>query len=600
MDAPSVQELGVSLQRFGIVNYAVFVLMLLLSAAIGVYYGFFSGKVTADDYLMGGRTMKIFPVAMSLIASFFSGITLLGTPTEMYLYGSQYIYSGFSVLFMGIFMSVAVLPVLHDLRVTSAYEYLEMRFNKYARLFGSVLFVVGVIFWMPVAIYVPALAFNQVTGVNVHVITPVVCLVCIFYTCVGGLRAVVWADVIQGFAMFGAMILVAVKGTFDVGGADVVWQRNLDSGRIESPNLSVDPLERHTFLVLVVGGLFQWTSTSGINQSMMQRYLCLPTLRHSRIAISIFVAGSLTLIMICCYCGLLIYATYYDCDPLTTKLAAAKDQLLPLMVMRTLGEYAGLPGCFVAGVFSAALSSMSTALNSMSAVVLEDFFKTFRKTPLTERQTNIVMKSVVVIVGSVCVGLVFVVEKMGSVLQMSTSLEAVTGGPGLGIFCMALFLPWVNSTGMLVGGTAGLSVMVWIVLGAQAATATGRITFPTKPLTIEGCTYSFIARNSTTIAQALPESDVFVLFRLSYLWYACLGCSVTLVVALVVSFITGANDISTMDYRLLSPVIRRFLPEQKQQTISTDLILASGYKTVELHVIPKSVNGEDSAGQKSW
>ncbi|XP_067005526.2 sodium-coupled monocarboxylate transporter 1 [Anabrus simplex] len=600
MDSPSVQELGVSLQRFGIVDYVVFVLMLLMSAAIGVYYGFFSGKVTADDYLMGGRTMNTFPVAMSLIASFFSGITLLGTPTELYLYGSQYIYSGFSVLFMAAFMSVAVLPVLHELRVTSAYEYLEMRFNKYARLFGSVLFVVGVIFWIPVVIYVPALAFNQVTGINVHVITPVVCLVCIFYTCVGGLKAVVWTDVIQAFVMFGAMILVAVKGTIDIGGADVVWQRNLDSGRIESPNLSVDPLERHTFLVLVVGAFFQWTSTSGINQSMIQRYLSLPTMHQTRIAVCIFVVGSLTLIGICCYCGLLIYATYYDCDPLTTKLAAAKDQLLPLMVMRTLGEYAGLPGCFVAGVFSAALSSMSTALNSMSAVVLEDFFKTFRKTPLTERQTNIVMKSVVVVVGSVCVGLVFVVEKLGSVLQMSMSLGAVTSGPGLGIFCMALFLPWVNTTGMLVGGTAGLGVMVWIVMGAQAAIATGRITFPTKPLTTEGCTYSFIARNSTTIAQALPESDVFVLFRLSYLWYACLGCSVTLLVALVVSFMTGANDISTMDYRLLSPVIRRFLPQQKQQTISTDVILASGYKTVELHVIPKSVNGDDSAGQKSW
>jgi solute carrier family 5 (sodium-coupled monocarboxylate transporter), member 8/12 len=91
---------------------------------------------------------------------------------------------------------------------------------------------------------------------------------------------------------------------------------------------------------------------------------------------------------ICCYTGLLIYATYQNCDPLTTKLAQAKDQLLPLYVMDILGEYPGLPGLFVAGVFSAALSSLSTGLNSMSAVVLEDFFKPFTKTNLTERQTG--------------------------------------------------------------------------------------------------------------------------------------------------------------------------------------------------------------------
>jgi Sodium:solute symporter family len=105
-------------------------------------------------------------------------------------------------------------------------------------------------------------------------------------------------------------------------------------------------------------------------------------------ALWIFLFGVIILMFICCYTGLLIYASYQNCDPLTTKLAQAKDQLLPLYVMDILGEYPGLPGLFVAGVFSAALSSLSTGLNSMSAVVLEDFFKPFTKTNLTERQTG--------------------------------------------------------------------------------------------------------------------------------------------------------------------------------------------------------------------
>lgn len=89
--------------------------------------------------------------------------------------------------------------------------------------------------WLPIVIYVPALAFNQVTGINVHLITPIVCVVCIFYTCVGGLKAVVWTDVVQLMMMFGAICLVMFKGTMDVGGLSVVWERANSGERLEAP-----------------------------------------------------------------------------------------------------------------------------------------------------------------------------------------------------------------------------------------------------------------------------------------------------------------------------------------------------------------------------
>lgn len=128
------------------------------------------------------------------------------------------------------------------------------------------------------------------------------------------------------------------------------------------------------------------------------------------------------------------------------QLAKRNDQLLPLLVMETLGEFPGLPGLFVAGVFSAALSSLSTGLNSMSAVVLEDFVKTFVKKPLTERQTGYIMRFVVVIFGAICVGLVFVVEKLGAVLQLAITLSSVANGPLLGIFTIGVMIPWVGGT----------------------------------------------------------------------------------------------------------------------------------------------------------
>lgn len=195
----------------------------------------------------------------------------------------------------------------------------------------------------------------------------------------------------------------------------------------------------------------------------------------------------------CCYCGLLIYATYFDCDPLSTKLAKAKDQLLPLLVMDILGDFPGLPGLFVAGVFSAALSSLSTGLNSMSAVMLEDFFKPFSNRPLTMLQTKVIMRAVVAVFGALCVLLVYLVEKMGAVLQLSMSLGAVSQGPLLGIFTMGVMVPWVNGTGAIVGSGTALVFMVWLCIRAQQAIVTGDLVFEEKPVSTSGCSYLFMA-----------------------------------------------------------------------------------------------------------
>lgn len=178
---------------------------------------------------------------------------------------------------------------------------------------------------------------------------------------------------------------------------------------------------------------------------MIQRYLSLSSLRSGKKAVWIFVFGVVVLMMLCSYNGLLMYATYKNCNPLDTKLAKAKDQMLPLFVMETLGELPGLSGLFIAGVFSAALSSLSTCLNSMSAVVLEDFVKPFTEKPLTERMKNFVMRATVIVIGISSVCMVYIVEKAGTVLQLTMSLEAITNGPLFGVFTIGIFLPWIGS-----------------------------------------------------------------------------------------------------------------------------------------------------------
>ncbi|KZC10252.1 Sodium-coupled monocarboxylate transporter 1 [Dufourea novaeangliae] len=579
---PTVQEVGDMLRSFGIYDYAVFAFMLLICGVIGIYFGFVKKSTGVDEYLVGGRNMKMFPVSFSLIASFISGISLLGTPTEVYVHGTSYLCVGFGIIIVAFVMSEIYLPVFHDLRLTSTYEYLEKRFDKKIRLLGSLLFSIGIMTWLPIVIYVPALAFNQVTGANVHIVTPFVCIVCIFYTCVGGIRAVVWTDFIQTFVMFGSMLLIIIKGTANVGGLSVVLRRNLESGRLELPTTDWNPLTRHTIWSLVIGGFFHWLHISAINQSMIQRYLALPTLRSARRALWCFTVGVLIIMGICGYAGMLIYAWYHECDPLTTKLAGAKDQLLPLLVMNVLRDLPGLPGLFVAGVFSAALSSLSTGLNSMSAVVLEDFVKPFCKTPFTPRAADILMKVTVVVLGIVCVGLVFVVEKTGShVLQLTTSLSSITSGPSLGIFSMGILLPWVNAKGALLGGLSGLSFMGWISLSAEAAIASGRLKFDEKPVTTEGCYYSFPQVENLMIFYPpdaiLNEGDddflpePLALYRLSYLWYTVTGALVTMCVGLVVSLVSSEN-VEKLDPMLLAPCIRRFVKTSNKEVQQVELL----------------------------
>ena len=144
-DIPSVQDVIGSMQNFSYADYTIFAMMLASCGAIGVYFGFIKKSHGEDEYLVGGRNMKTIPVSFSLIASFISGISLLGYPTEIYVHGTSYLWISFGVVLVGFIMSHVFLPVFHDLKVTTAYEYLERRFDNKVRVFASLLFIFGIV-----------------------------------------------------------------------------------------------------------------------------------------------------------------------------------------------------------------------------------------------------------------------------------------------------------------------------------------------------------------------------------------------------------------------------------------------------------------------
>ena len=173
--------------------------------------------------------------------------------------------------------------------------------------------------------------------------------------------------------------------------------------------------------------------------------------------------------------------------------------MLPLLVLDILGKYPGMAGLFISAVFSASLSSMSTGLNSMSAVILEDFIKPSRNQPLTENQIHYILRFIVLIFGISVIGLVFVVEQMGLVLQLGTTLAALMNGPMLAAFFFGICVPWINTKSMLSGTIAGFICMFWICVKAQWELYTGQFRLPTKDISVEGCTYEFEYKNVTRI-----------------------------------------------------------------------------------------------------
>lgn len=345
---------------------------------------------------------------------------------------------------------------------------------------------------------------------------------------------------------------------------------SLDISDLLKCSMRLDPTIRHSFWTLVIGGTIFWVNVNGLNQNMIQRYMALKDVRTARKGQMIYVVGVTLMIFLCVYNGLLLYAFYHDCDPLTTKLAKAKDQLMPLLVMDILKDLPGLPGMFIAGVFSAALSSLSTGLNAMSAVVLEDFFKPFMKSGVSESLSKYIMRGTVLVLGVVSVGLVYVVQHLGAVLQLSMSVPTACFGPMLGVYILGFTCPWIGKRAVLYGALVSWVAMMWVVFKAQAEMALGHMNFENKPLSTAGCSYNFTVSSSddaTTIAPSLSDNNEKHIYHISYLYYTLLGSLIVGATSLILSFVFGFEDASEVDSRLLAPFLRKHISTKanKQQ-----------------------------------
>ncbi|KAL7298372.1 hypothetical protein TKK_0008713 [Trichogramma kaykai] len=544
-------------------DWTFFAFMLLVSAGAGLWHYRKVRHANTEDYLLGGKSLKLVPVSASLVASFISGVTILGTPSEIYNFGTQYWITVISMIFAGITVANVYLPVFTTLKLNSAYEYLELRFNRSVRILISLIFVIDVVMFQAIVVYVPALALSQVSGIDIHVISCLVCVTCVFYTVMGGLRTVVWTDTLQVVVMVVAVMVVTGLGTYQVGGPTAVWQRALEAKRVEFLNFDSSPYTRHTVWTVLIGSWVYCTAYISVNQTMVQRYQSLSSTKICKQAIGLFTLGVILFISLCCWCGLVLLAWWAPpkCDPRATGDIFADDQMLPAFVMEIAGNYHGIPGLFISGIFGAALSSLSVGLNSTAVVLLEDFVKGCFKLKPNEKWATAFVKTAIIVLGLMALALVFVVEKLGGVLSVTNSLAAIAAGVSFGVFTLGMLFPWTNSKGAFSGAVAGFIVAGWASLGANAAIGSGLIIPKKLPVEVSHCTN--VTQDFQDMFEHVDEDDIFPLYRLSYHWFSGLGLIVVIIVGLAVTWLTKPLDPASINKDLLSPVIHRWLPEPK-------------------------------------
>ncbi|OXU29062.1 hypothetical protein TSAR_015177 [Trichomalopsis sarcophagae] len=560
---------------FGWIDYLLFGSLLGLSLLIGIYFGFFSKQDSVNEYLFGGKTMGYIPVATSILASLLSGITFLGVPTEVYFHGCQYFLTIINTIFNGLITAYVFMPVFYKLQIASIYEYLELRFSRRIRSFASTLYILSLLVYVPIVIYVPALAFSQVTGFSVHLISPALSIICITYTSMGGVKAVVWTDTIQFIFTMGGLVTVLVIGVRSVGGFLNVWKISNEGGRLDIFDFNPSPFVRNTFWGMAFGTLFTSLSHFAVGQKFIQRFLAIETQADINKAILVKTVGTVIIDVGVVFTGLLMYAKYHDCDPASAKLVQRSDQVVPYYVMDITKNIPGISGLFLAGIVSSALSTMSASINTLSGLIYDDFIEQWMsESSNKDAKAANIMKVISVIIGCISVAMIFVIEHLGTVLEMSYSIRGAVDGPLLGIFILGMCVPCVGKRGALTGACTALLFMSWIVIGSKWHILNKRIRYSTLPMTVENCPYPLneSLTETTTLPPINPEDEPMILFQTTFLFFVFFGSMITVVVGVATSFLLGESDVSKVNPEHITPAIRRFLPKKQYFEVNLDVL----------------------------
>jgi SSS family transporter len=429
---------------------------------VGIGAWFARRQKTTSDYFKGGGRVPWWAAGLSIYATMLSSITFMSIPAKAYATDWTYVWANLPILLLAPLIVHVYLPFFRELDVTSAYEYLERRFNLAVRLYGSAAFVLFQVGRQAIVLLLPSLALDTITDLNVYQCILLMGLLCVIYTAMGGIEAVIWTDVVQSLVLLGAAMLslgIIILGC--QGGPAGFWAAATSADKFHLANWTLDPrLAANAFWVILGGNLFIALVPYTSDQTVVQRYLTTKDQKKAARAIwtNALLAIPSTLFFFSIGTALWVY---YRQHPGELQPALATDAVFPMFIVQTIP--AGLAGVVIAGIFAAAQSTVSSSLNSVSTAVVTDFYRRFRP-QATDAAALRLARGLTVAVGVVATGgaLLLASADVRSLWDTYNALVGLTGSGLAALFLLGITTRRASGWGVLCGAIASAAVLWWV------------------------------------------------------------------------------------------------------------------------------------------
>jgi len=446
-----------SKRRLAGLDWTIIVIYLGAMVGVGVYWYLRDRQGTATEFFVGSRAIPFWVAGVSLYATNTSSISYLAIPAKAFETDWQYMMSKLMTVLGLMFVAVWIVPLLRRLDLVSVFNYLEMRFHPAIRMLASALcMAMHVGGRMSVVLFLPALAIATITGIDVVYSILIMGVCTIVYTAMGGMRAVVWTDFVQVIVLMGGA-LFAIGFVFHSLGGAAVYDTAMAYDKTKLLNFSFDLTEPTIwgFFFLI---LFDTVLSFPKDQVLMQRTLATNSAKAAGRSIWIFAAIMLPGGLIFYGIGTVLFAYYKDhperLDPLLPI-----DATFPLFIAAELPS--GLTGLIIAGIFAAAMGTLSGTINSIATLLSVDFYEKLVRNP-TQQRSKRFAEWMTVVVGLVGIGLALLLSRydIHSLLDLTIELAGLLGGGFAGAYTLGMFTRRANSAGVSIGVATAVIVTV--------------------------------------------------------------------------------------------------------------------------------------------
>lgn len=434
-----------------IVDWIILIVYAVSTIGLGWYFG--RKQRNTSEYFVGSGKMNAALIGVSLFATLLSTISYLAIPGEVAGKGPIYLTNYIAYPFVYLVLGLVLLPVYMQQRVTSAYELLENRLGLSIRLLGAVMFLSLRLVWMSLLVFMTAKAIAIMIGVSDQMVPWIVLVTGIFavtYTSLGGLRAVVITDLMQTVLLYGGALLVIGTVTWKMGGFGwfpTQWQYDVWD---KQPVFSLDPSTRVTVFGSIVSVFLWMVCTSAGDQVSVQRFMATRDIRAARRAMAMqlaigFIVGSTLGVVGISLLG--FFQAHPELLPKDGSLKQQADELFPHFIAAHLPPI--VTGLVVSGLFAAAMSSIDSGVNSITAVVMTDFLDRFGLKPEAEAKHLRTARLLAVGIGAIVVSLSTFMEYIpGNFMAVTNKTVNLLTVPIALLFFFALFVPFAHARGV--------------------------------------------------------------------------------------------------------------------------------------------------------